>query len=176
MPPSNDEPDKGETQAVFTTAISMSESEILALEARVRAVGGASGSPFSSRSPCGQASTSLSQAISPVPQTHSPCVADAFSSCIGSNFAAFMRVRIQVFHGIYYDQSKVFIYVDTSNRILMKKDMVQVRPSRFITSRFFMMSMDRIESQLKRCRVLKFMHKFEGIFKWQITTAEHVEE
>ena len=43
-------------------------------------------------------------------------------------------------------------------------------------SRFFMMSMDKIESQLKRCRVLKVMNKFESIFKWQIMTAEHVEK
>ena len=38
------------------------------------------------------------------------------------------------------------------------------------------MSMDKIKSQLKRCRVLKVMNKVESIFKWQIVTAEHAEE
>ena len=58
----------------------------------------------------------------------------------------------------------------------MMKNTDQTRPSLFFMSRFCMKSMDKIKSQLKRCRVLKVMNKFESIFQWQITTAEHVEE
>ena len=58
-----------------------------------------------------------------------------------------------------------------SNRIFMIKNINQMKPSRI-----FMRSMDKIKSQLKRCRVLRVMNKFESIFKWQIMMARHVEE
>ena len=73
-------------------------------------------------------------------------------------------------------RGNLFIYVDKLNNISMTKNMDQLRSSRFVMSRFFMKSMDKIELQLKRCRVLKLMNKFESIFKWQVMTAEHVEE
>ena len=65
LPPTNDGW-LAETQELFSTTIGMSESDLLALEAKVRAVGGATESPFASRSPCGQASTFMSQANTPV--------------------------------------------------------------------------------------------------------------
>ena len=37
----------------------------------------------------------------------------------------------------------------------MMKNIDQIRPSRFSMNRLFMKSMDKIKSQLKRCRVLK---------------------
>ena len=46
------------------------------------------------------------------------------------------------------------------------KNIAKIRPSRCVMSRSFMKSMDKIKSQLKRCRVLKVMNKFESIFKW----------
>ena len=62
------------------------------------------------------------------------------------------------------------------NISFMMKYMDQLRQSRFVMSRLFMKSMDKIKSQLTRCRVLKLMNMAESIFKWQIMTAEHVEE
>ena len=45
-----------------------------------------------------------------------------------------------------------------------------------MSSRIFMKSMDKSKSQLKRCRVLTVMNRFESIFKWQIMMARQVEE
>ena len=70
---------------------------------------------------------------------------------------------------------KMLIYVEKimrrkSNNVFMMKNINQFRPSRIF------MSMDKIKSSLKRCIVVKVMNKVESIFKWQIMTAEHVEE
>ena len=58
-----------------------------------------------------------------------------------------------------------------SNHIFMMKNIDQIRPSRL-----FMKGMDKIKSQLQRCKVLKVINTFESIFNWQIMTGEHVEK
>ena len=60
--------------------------------------------------------------------------------------------------------------------MFIMKNIHQIRPSRIVMRVFSTKSMDKIKSQLKRCRVLKVMNKLESLFKWQIMTAEYVEE
>ena len=171
VPPSTDEPGKGKTQAVFTTAIGMSESELLALEARVRAVGGASESPFSSRSPLAQASTSISHASSPVPQTHSPVslthsppapVQTLLHSCVPRSKLSMKLIMIRVI---------CCICVDKLNNMLMTKSIDQIRPSRFVMSRFCMMSMGKIESQFQPNKTRSF-EDYEQV-RQHIQVADH---
>ena len=88
MPPSTDEPGAGETQRFPDTALGMTGADIVALEERVRKVGGTNESPFANRSPFASATSSLSpypsptfQSISSVP--HIPHVTGSkyFNGC-----------------------------------------------------------------------------------------------
>ena len=185
---STDEPGEGETQEAFTTASGMSESDLLELEARVRAAEGASESLFASRSPFGQASTTMSQANMSVSQpssslllshtpmllshTHSTSVQIVLHPYVCQGPSIFMRVIIvSKMHKV-----KLFMYVEKimskmSSRISMTKGIDRIR-----SSIIFMKSMDKIESQLKRCRVLTVMNRSESIFKWQVMMTRQVEE
>ena len=58
-----------------------------------------------------------------------------------------------------------------SSRNFTMKNIDRIR-----SSIIFMKSMDKIKSQLKRCRVLKVMNNFKSIFMWQVMMARHVEE
>ena len=79
VPPHSDDGRLAETQEVSSKTIGMSESDLLALEAKVRAVGGRSESPFVRRSPLASTDTSISQAYTPISlpnfsglQSHTP--------------------------------------------------------------------------------------------------------
>ena len=60
VPPSTDEPGESETLSFPTTVLDMTEADIVALEERVRKVGGTNESPFAKRSPFESAISSLS--------------------------------------------------------------------------------------------------------------------
>ena len=71
------------------------------------------------------------------------------------------------------DKGKIFSYAEKiMSRKLNKLFMIR----RIKASRFFMKSIVKIMSQVKRCRVLEVLNKIESIFKWQVMIAEHVEE
>ena len=74
---------------------------------------------------------------------------------------------------IKMDKIKIFVCVERIMSSMVSKCFMigQIR-----AIRCFMKNIVKVKSQVRRCRVLEFMNKIESISKWQIMTAEHVEE